>query len=467
MKHSRWQQRARGVRLAGLTLSVWALSACLGHANGSARYEPEKGCYVGAYVELDDNAPGDLDSFEKATGKVHATYFRYVGWGQPFPFQWVQQLKTRGAAAHLAWEPNDGLAQVRDDDYLHGWAQAASRSGCPIFLRYASEMNGNWQAYSGDPDAYIAKWRMVYRIMHEEAPNVVMVWCPFATPRATIPLYYPGDDYVDWVGVNIYSVLHEDGDPAKPASDDPRSLLRYVYDLFAYRKPIAVCEYAAGHYNVAGKVDSTDFALDNMTKIYAALAKDFPRVRMINWFSVDTTRAALADNNYSLTSNPRVLEAYAKLVSGDYFLSQVAPAKVEPVLPSGPAVAAPPVGVVVKPPTVPPSTTPPPSTSAVALAATKLGLAQARGVMIVIQGSSPTAVKGRVDIVADMGREVTGDTATFNLDGRFIAITNVVPYRFSLDADRLEPGDHILKVSVGTYGENATVDAQARIVVVR
>jgi len=245
-----------------LILSVAAglwLSAALAGAAALGAYEPEKGCYIGAYVELDNNVSGEIGHFEQLTGKKHATYFKYVGYGQPFPYKWVKDLHAKQAVPHIAWEPNEGLGPVKDDEYLHGWAQAAAHAGGPVFLRYASEMNGNWMAYSGDPDLYIAKWRLVYRIMHTEAPNVVMIWCPYATPRATIPLYYPGDDYVDWVGVNLYSVLHTDGDPAKPPAEDPRELLRYVYDLFAYRKPIAICEYAATHYCVATKTPAVDF----------------------------------------------------------------------------------------------------------------------------------------------------------------------------------------------------------------
>ena len=59
--------------------------------------------------------------------------------------------------------------------YLHEFARAARDSKTPIFLRYASEMNGEWVPYHGDPKAYIEKFRLVARVMHAEAPNVAMV----------------------------------------------------------------------------------------------------------------------------------------------------------------------------------------------------------------------------------------------------------------------------------------------------
>lgn len=447
------------VCLLPLTL-LWSPAAFAAGELGP--YEPANGCYVGAYVELDDNVAADIGSFEQLTGRKHATYFRYVGYGQPFPYQWVKELHRKGAVPHIAWEPNEGLGPVKDDDYLHGWAQAAARAGRPIFLRYASEMNGNWMAYSGDPDLYIAKWRLVYRIMHEEAPNVIMIWCPYATPRLTIPEYYPGDEYVDWVGVNLYSVLHADGDPAKPASDDPRELLKYVYDKYADRKPIAVCEYAATHYCVATKTECVDFALDNMTRLYQALPSKFPRVRMINWFSVDTEKNRLADNNYSVTDNPRVLGAYQKLISGEHFLEKVPdevlvaarPIPTEPV-PTGPTAPLPPR----------PAGDPVPVQTALPLASTRVGAVAPGGAAVVLQGGSPTALSGRVEILADIGKQVEAESVTFYLDGRFIAITTVSPFRFTWDAARATPGEHVLKIVVANAAERPVATSEAAVVV--
>ena len=441
-----------------------SLSSTLALAGPLGPYEPATGCYVGAYVELDDNVAADIGSFEQLIGKKHATYFKYVRYGQPFPYKWVQDLQSKGAVPHIAWEPNEGLDPVKDDDYLHGWAQAAARSGHPIFLRYASEMNGNWMAYSGDADRYIAKWRLVYKIMHEEAPNVIMVWAPYATPRATIPMYYPGDEYVDWVGVNLYSVLHADGDPAKPPSDDPRELLKYVYDLFAYRKPIAICEYAATHYCTATKTECVDFAIDNMTKLYQSLQTQFPRVRMINWFSVDTGKNALADNNYSVTDNARVMETYQKLTGGDYFLSRVPdeimiaarPPTSEPVAP-GPGEPVRPLPAARDNPIVPTN---------LPLAGTRSGIAAANGAAIVIQGGTPGALKGRVEVLADIGRQLEADSATFYVDGAFVAFTNVAPFRFTWDASKVQAGEHTLRVVVNNQSERTVATSEAAVVTV-
>ena len=422
-----------------------------------ARYEPARGCYIGAYIELDPVVKDDIAAFEHLVGKKHATYFHYVGYGRPFPFKWVRQLKAGGYVPHIAWEPNEGLEAVRDDDYLRGWAEAARHAGVPIFLRFASEMNGTWQAWSGNPELYIEKWRLVYRVMHEVAPNVVMIWCPFATPRATIPMYYPGDEYVDWVGVNIYSVLRHDGQPNKIGGEDPRDLLRPIYQAFASRKPIAICEYGATHYCVATKQRATDFAVKSMRSLYSSLPTEFPRVKMINWFSVDAATSGLAHNDYALTTDQRVLGTYRELIADDYFLSAVAKSAPTPIASAANrATQAQPVQEAQRPLS--------PLPRGVPLAGTSLGQSTDR-IAIAVIGAPPDHVRGRVRVAVAIPQNLTGMMVTIYLDDRIRAIGNMPPYSFPLDADRLSPGVHVVRVSVADSSEQVVAEARAAFVV--
>lgn len=437
-------------------------------------YIPADGCYLGAYIELDHASGGDIARFEELVGRQHASYFRYVGYGAPFPFRWVRELHAQGILPHIAWEPNDGLDPVSDNDYLRGWAEAAGRVSGPILLRYASEMNGTWQAYSGDPKAFIRKWRIVTGIMRELAPNVIMVWCPFATPQRTIPDYYPGDDWVDWVGVNIYSVHHYDGDPKKPAHDDPVELLRYVYDRYADRKPIAICEYAATHYCAACGQDVTEFGLRQMTRLYEALPKQFPRVKLINWFCVDTVGTGLASNNYSLTASPAFLERYRQLTASPYFLGRIPDisrlvAQLPPLPPrplSGP-LEPPPVIHQVAPPPQPLEEPPPGPIPATEhpLALARLGPVAPGEIDVAVVGAPPTAVRGEVEVRAEAAPDVAVDAAMFYLDGRFMALTNVRPLRFRWNAGHAEPGEHELRVvGLDRYG-NPVVERTVAVIV--
>ncbi|MBI2301296.1 MAG: hypothetical protein HYU66_20500, partial [Armatimonadetes bacterium] len=289
-----------------------------------AKFEPEHGCYLGAFIEKDARAQGDYSRFEHLAGHKHACYITYLGYGQSFPAGWVARVQAAGACPHIALEPNGGLNAVNDDAYLHTFARECARSRVPIFMRFASEMNGAWMPYSGDAELYVQKWRLVYRVMQAEAPNVAMVWCVFSMPQRTIAQYYPGDDYVDWVGVNIYSVMYHNNDPSQPAQrEDPRDWLRYVYDLYASRKPIMICEYAATSWCRVVDGPTVGFALEKMAALYNSLPREFPRVKCVQWFSWDTVDAGAADNNYSVTGDPIIAAKYRELTSGDYWLGAV------------------------------------------------------------------------------------------------------------------------------------------------
>ncbi|HEU4753332.1 MAG TPA: hypothetical protein VFU47_09515, partial [Armatimonadota bacterium] len=49
------------------------------------KYEPEAGCFLGAFVVRDINISGSMKKWEQLTGKGHASYLNYVGYGKPFP----------------------------------------------------------------------------------------------------------------------------------------------------------------------------------------------------------------------------------------------------------------------------------------------------------------------------------------------------------------------------------------------
>jgi hypothetical protein len=291
---------------------------------GPAKFEPGRGCYLGAFVMRDANVDGRMDEWEAATGKGHASYLRYVGYGQPFPTAWVREVRALGAVPNIALEPNGGLGEVRDGPYLRKWARAAGASGGPVFLRFASEMNGAWTAYTGNPRRYRATFRRVTRVMREEAPNVAMVWTPYCRPNRNIPDYYPGDDAVDWVGINIYSVHHHDGNLDSPAEhEDPTELLAPVYARYSGRKPIQISEYAATSFCLACGREMPAFAIRKMERLYSSLPKRFPRVKMIYWFSWDTISGGAAENNYAVTGNPAILRSYQRLTRSPYFLARL------------------------------------------------------------------------------------------------------------------------------------------------
>lgn len=309
-------------------LMLYREAPTLGGRGSLARWEPEAGCYIGAIVERDDHVQRNAATFNRMAGKDHAVFFDYRAYGMPFPDEWAARLRSIGAAAQIAWEPNRGLDEVRDDSYLRAFAEHAGAAGLPVFLRFASEMNGDWTHYGGNPTEYVRKWRLVADTMRRYAPNVAMVWCPNVMPQETIPSYYPGDAYVDWVGVNFYAVHHHDNMLDHPADhEDPSDALRFIYRRYAERKPVMVGEFAATHFCATDGVSIPGFAVEKLEQLYSALPRLYPRVKAIHWYDIDNmNHAERADrrcNNFGLTDNPQVFSAYQRATADPYFVSRV------------------------------------------------------------------------------------------------------------------------------------------------
>jgi len=299
-----------------------------------AKHEPKVGCYLGAFIDLDSTLKQTFhdqtakirkmpEEFEKIVGKSHATYFFYMGYGRPVAIDWITYLGMSGKIVHIALEPNGGLNEVNDDWYLARLADDLKKTDAKIFLRFASEMNGPWVKYSGNPKLYKEKFRMVAKVMKKRAPNVAMVWCPYTTPRNPIASYYPGDDVVDWVGVNLYSVTYFNQDRRQPAAHiHPIEMLEPIYRTYSKRKPIMIGEFGATHYSAVEKRFQVPFAQRAISSLYLALPRIFPRVKCINYFNGNNLELAhRMNNNYSVTQNPNVLQTYREIIDTPYFLS--------------------------------------------------------------------------------------------------------------------------------------------------
>ncbi|RBP94379.1 glycosyl hydrolase family 26 [Cytobacillus firmus] len=291
------------------------------------KYEPRSGIYPGGYVLQDEFIDASMNTFNKLTGKTHASYFKYVGYGKPFPKDWAEEVIAAGGFPQVAWEPNNGLDEVKDDEYLRQFAKDAGELNVPILLRYASEMNGTWTFYSGHSEQYIEKWKLVHDVMEKEAPNVMMLWNVFTMPEAAIDDFYPGDEYVDYVGVNIYNVFyHNDKIEEKSDFEDPLRLLDYVYNTYSHKKPIVIGEYGATNYTVTDGKHHDNFAVEKITRMYKYLPELYPRVKFVYYFDVNNLVNAPEGrkiNNYAITEKKSILNAYAANVKADQYLSKI------------------------------------------------------------------------------------------------------------------------------------------------
>ncbi|MDF2440131.1 MAG: hypothetical protein JWN98_1115 [Abditibacteriota bacterium] len=298
--------------------------------------EPFTGCYISAFIDRDPKLSQTFfdenfqlhrtpEEWERVSGKPHGSLWMYLAYGQKFPRAWIARLKAAGVVPHIAWEPKS-LAQVRNDAYLRSFAQACREMDWPIMIRFASEMNGRWTPYHGNPKLYREKFALVHKVLHRFAPRVATIWCVNNPPLGNAHDYYPGDNNCDWVGVNFYSVPYYENKRNRPAFEDsPLALLDPIYKRYAARKPIAICEFAASHRAAIDNRLRNDFAIQKMSILYGALPRLYPRVKMVGWFNMNTLRLGLPGktlNDYTLTDQRAVLNTYRRIVASPYFLGR-------------------------------------------------------------------------------------------------------------------------------------------------
>ncbi|KAJ3389736.1 hypothetical protein HDU84_008331 [Entophlyctis sp. JEL0112] len=97
-----------------------------------------------------------------------------------------------------------GFDIISDESIIHLATRLGQISGRTLFVRWLPEMNGNWMPYGQQPAQYVATWKRMYPIMKNLAPGVQLVWSPNYDLKQGDTSYWPGAEYVDYVGTSVY-----------------------------------------------------------------------------------------------------------------------------------------------------------------------------------------------------------------------------------------------------------------------
>ncbi|MFC9278089.1 glycoside hydrolase family 26 protein [Streptomyces collinus] len=215
--------------MAAVTLLV---DACGGGGSGGGAAGPGKATTAATHFEVsslrrpsgralgvvDDKTPwqyGIVDSFTKEAGRTPDIREYYSSWSDDFDAEGNAFLWQHGQLPMMALVPSDvalaDIAHGKEDAYIRRLAgQIASYDG-PLALSFAGEMNGPWNSWGPEhtkPADFVAAWKHVHDVFAaRHVTNVLWVWTPHVvdsgTPAELRP-YYPGDAYVDWVGLIGY-----------------------------------------------------------------------------------------------------------------------------------------------------------------------------------------------------------------------------------------------------------------------
>ncbi|HEX4463054.1 MAG TPA: glycosyl hydrolase [Solirubrobacterales bacterium] len=217
-----------------------------------------------------------------------------------FPTGPMESIREYGAIPVFSWssqsipstlsEPNFQLSDViagTYDSYIREFAQAARKWGHPFFLRFDWEMNGNWFPWSegvngNQSGEFVAAWRHVHDIFTSVgASNVTWVWCPNVDPEGVLHdlgSLYPGDEYVDWTGLDGYNW------GTNPANPDRWRSFNELYESTYHRIADAV---APDKPMLIGEMGSTEDGGSKASWIEEALTAiptDYTQIHGLLWF---------------------------------------------------------------------------------------------------------------------------------------------------------------------------------------
>ena len=213
----------RLVRLAAAVVCAALVAATPQLASGSA-----DGLKFGAVTQ-----PRSGESYQTALQRGEATAGRkydvvreFLNWDSPFPDSFHTMVRDSGRTMILSvksrrvsgqtvlWQSiidaQPGSALYAD---VERWADRVRNYGVPMYFTFNHEPESKASSTMGEAPQFIAAWRKIHDIfVARGATNAKFMWITTdyafmvtASARNYGPKWYPGDDYVDSMGIDAYN----------------------------------------------------------------------------------------------------------------------------------------------------------------------------------------------------------------------------------------------------------------------
>ncbi len=278
---------------------------------------PSSGVVLGTISDFSGKGEtADILTRESQIGRTYGISSHYYDYTDTFPGAVEAADVKAGRVPMVTWWglPLNKFASGANDAQAHAIAKNVKAFGSPILLRFAAEMNGDWFNWSGTmfangPALFVAAWRRLYSIFQQEgATNAAWVWAPNADshPGGYNPLssnswrlYYPGDDVVDWVGIDGYNW------GATPDNDWESfgSIFTPIYNDYNGRKPIMIAETSS--------VESGGSKATWITQAGTWLDAH-PGIKAVVWFDTNRSSTGIDWRIDSSSSSKSAFIAFAK-----------------------------------------------------------------------------------------------------------------------------------------------------------
>ncbi len=310
--------------LSGSTVQMFVTSKNQEYSarrNFGTLYAPVSGIQLG--VTLKGSDPWYMQKFTELSGKEAAGYIVYGNYDiKPYEQAFKAAAEQDKIIQYALQVENlaDLLSIAENDPRYIKLAQDIQATGAKTLIRFACEMNdetNKW--YTKDYEAYIRKYRYVADIFHQYAPNCAMVWSPNFYPANNMEFYYPGDNYVDYVGVSLYAEHQPETDPLGQGVDRSRfsALLETLVTLYGHKKPIMISECGASYVDKRTGADLTEFASKQLKDLFIYLPLKYPGV--VSAYLFETYDAG--GRKFELLGNPTYHQAFKDGIKSDAYIS--------------------------------------------------------------------------------------------------------------------------------------------------
>ncbi|GAA4288137.1 hypothetical protein [Georgenia daeguensis] len=288
---------------------------------------PDEGRLFGAYVDPDGSptSPSDgnsqdaLEQFENEVGRKLDLHRLFLRWDDDIAQPTVLADIDRGRTPIVSVRPErrDGsripwadVASGAVDADIAVQARAVRSLGAPVFLSFHHEPDVE-KAF-GTPAEYVAAWRHYVSVFRAHGvTNAAFTW--IMTPSsfgsayvgAGADAYYPGDDVVDWLGLDAYNWYG--CSPGKPAAWRSLATVVSPFRTFgkAHGKPLMLAEYGSVE-------DPEDPGRKAAWLREAATALDaMPEIKAVSYFHTHGNCPWWVD------SSPASMEAFTQVAADD------------------------------------------------------------------------------------------------------------------------------------------------------
>jgi hypothetical protein len=207
------------------------------------------------------------------------------------------------------------------DTFFAAWAKEIGQVKGEVLLRILHEFNGDWYPWctvnnDQNPELIIKAYRHIHDIFKKQGvTNVKFIWCPnsMSIPQTKwnfIMDAYPGDEYVDIVGLDIYNGA---GKSVAWRSFRKEGIENYfILTQQAAKKPLIVCEVASREREPDECRDAQNKA-EWIAEMSEALQSDMSKVVLLTWFNEKKT--------FKINTSQASREAFLKYIWGNEHFS--------------------------------------------------------------------------------------------------------------------------------------------------